>query len=81
MGDHDESDLLVLGQLQHAVQYLLTGFGVQVAGRFISKNDFGIADKGTGDAHTLLLAAAHLSGQVVGAAKQAHAFQFLAGQL
>ena len=30
---------------------------------------------------TLLLAAAHLSGQVVGAAKQAHAFQFLAGQL
>ena len=68
MRDHDESYLLIFGQLQHTVQYLLAGFRVQVAGGFICKNYLRVADKCAGDANALLLAAAHLGGQVVGAA-------------
>ena len=79
MGDHNERDTAVFGHFQHAVQHLLACAGVEVACRLIGKNDLGTADERAGNADALLLAAAHLGGQVVGAAQQTHGFQLFAG--
>ena len=79
MRDHDERYTAVFGHLQHAVQHLLACAGVEVSCRLIGKNDLGAADERAGNADALLLTAAHLGGQVVGAAQQAHGFQLPAG--
>ena len=79
MSDHNERDTVVFGHFQHTVQHLLACAGVEVSCRLIGKNDLGTADERAGNADALLLAAAHLSGQVVGAAQQTHGFQLFAG--
>ena len=79
VGHHHKSDALFAGHFQHPPKHLFAGAAVQVAGGLVGKNDLGLSHKRAGDAHPLLLAAAHLGGQVVGAAKQTHVFQFPPG--
>ena len=57
------------------------GFGVQVSGGLVGKDDVRAGDKGPGDAHPLLLAAGHLTGKVVEPVAQTHPGQKLSGGL
>ena len=79
MRDHNKRYMAGFGHFQHPVQHLLARAGIQVAGGFVGKNDLGAADERAGNADALLLAAAHFSGQMVGAAQKPHGFQLLAG--
>jgi len=54
-------------------------FIVEVAGRFVGKEDFRPVDEGTGQGHPLLLAAGELVGVVVEALAQADAFEAFGG--
>ena len=46
-------------------QYVAAGSAVQIAGRFVSKNNGGLGKQGTSDSNTLLLAAGKVVRQIV----------------
>ena len=52
--------------LPQQVHYLLRGFAVQGARRFVGEDDLGLVDQCPGDGHALFLAARHFVGHVVG---------------
>lgn len=60
------------GKPQEHLHDLFGRFGIQVAGGFIGKYHLRIGNKGAGNAHALLLAAAHFIGTVVHALAQSH---------
>ena len=57
------------------------GVRVEVAGRFVGENDFGIIDQRAGDGDALLLAAGKLHGPVLAAVFQFHQLERLHGAL
>ena len=81
MRDQDNGSALFPGKAQEQLHHLAGGLGIQVAGGFVGKYHLGIGDKGAGDAHALLLAAAHFVGTVAQALAQPHLPQHLAGGL
>ena len=63
MSDHyDCLGELLTGDFQKA-QYILAGFGIQIAGGFICQNDSGCCRQRTGNGYSLLLTAGELIGQ------------------
>ena len=72
MGHQYDGRALFPGKPQEHLHDLFGRFGIQVAGGLIGKYHLGIGDEGAGDAHTLLLAAAHFIGTVVHALAQSH---------
>ena len=67
------SFLVQFGQQIHHFGSVLR---VEVTGRFVGQNQFGIRDYGTGDGYTLLLSAGELLGKVFGTVADVHAFQY-----
>ena len=67
--------------LDHAdlQEHLFTQFRVQVGDRFIHDDHVGVCHQGTGDRHTLLLAAGKLARQMVGVFRHADLFQRVHG--
>ena len=57
MSDHDERVALLGTDALQDVDDALRGFDVEIARRFISKDDVGIVDEGTRDGDTLLFTA------------------------
>ncbi|KAF5038182.1 hypothetical protein DSECCO2_556940 [anaerobic digester metagenome] len=64
MGDQHKGDAVVVRHVDEQAHDLQRGAAVQVAGRFVCKNDFWLCHKGSGNAHALLLAARHFRGLV-----------------
>ena len=63
MCDQDNGVSLII-QLLQEIQHLTAGAAVKRAGRFVGKDDRGVACERAGDGNTLLLAAGQLAGQV-----------------
>src|SRR5581483_78528 len=74
VGDHDNGPPLLVELAQQA-QYDFLVLRVEVAGRLVGKDDFGIVDERAGDAHPLLLTAGEMRRQVMRALAQANARQ------
>ena len=64
MGDHDDGVALGVNALElfHDDE---GGVGVEVAGGFVSEDDFWVGDDGAGDGGALLLATGELEGEVI----------------
>ena len=69
------------GKLNHYVQNLLNGFGVQCAGRFIKQNNFLLCIQCPCNGNSLLLAAAQCSGVHMCLIAQANNIQIFIGDL
>ena len=65
VGDHDQRVVVALDHGLDQGEDLFAGAAVQVPRRLVGKDDVGVGYQGAGDAHALLLAAAHLRGLVV----------------
>lgn len=74
MGHNDDGSALLV-QLTEQVKHDFLVLLIQIAGRFVRKNQFRTVDERTCDAHTLLFAAGKLSGQMVGTLLQTDALQ------
>ncbi len=64
MGDHDDSVALGVD----ALEFFHDGegrVGVEIAGRLVGEDDFGVSDDGAGDGDALLLTAGELVGVVI----------------
>ena len=75
MGDHDDGASVFLVQFVEQFHDFSSHLGVQVTGRFVGKDDVGIADDGTGDGDTLALAAGELRREVAHAVREADLFE------
>ena len=75
VGDHHHQT--VPGHFLQQFHDLHAGFRVQRAGGFIGQQNIRIVDQGTGNGHTLHLAAGHLVGLFVELIAQAHVLQSL----
>ncbi len=71
--------MLFLVQADEQLHNFLTGFTVEVAGRFIGHDDLGIVDEGAGNRHTLLLTAGHFLRLMIDTGAEADHFQSLLG--
>ncbi|KAG1390072.1 hypothetical protein G6F58_013104 [Rhizopus delemar] len=80
MADHQHAGA-ARGQLGEQGHNLRRQGRVEVAGRLISHQQFGLADDGAGDADALLLAGRQLRGQRLLAMAQAHPFEHRAHAL
>ena len=76
VGDHHDGDAFII-ELLEDLHDLLTGFGIQSAGRFVGQEHFWIIHDSSGDGHTLALTAGKLSGFEVHTFAQAHPFNAL----
>ena len=77
MGDHD--DQAVLGHLPQQVHHLYRGLAVQSAGGLVSQENVRVVDEGTGNGHSLHLAAGELVGPLVHVVGESHLLQGLLG--
>lgn len=75
---HDDSvaAFMQFGQLFHDD---VARFGIEVAGRFVGKNDRRVVDEGAGNGDALRLAAGQLPGHIVFALAEMERFEYLAG--
>ena len=60
MGDHNGGLVELAADSLHQQDHIHTGFGVQIAGRFVSKDNGGLCCKGAGNRYSLLLAAGEI---------------------
>ena len=72
---HDDDGSALLVQLTEQVKHDFLVLLIQIAGRFVRKNQFRAVDERTCDAHALLFATGKLAGQMVGTLLQTDAFQ------
>ena len=63
--NHDQRVVVALGHLLDEAENFLARAAVQVARRFVGKDDLRVGNERARNAHALLLAAAHLGGAVV----------------
>ena len=63
VGDNDQSLAEFGGAGCEQLQYLLAGFLIQIAGRFVGDDQAGFRQYGTGDGHTLLFASGQFRGE------------------
>ena len=70
---HDGRAFLV--QFGQQLHYFLSVLRVEVTGRLVGKDDFGVRYHGTGDCHTLLLTSGELLRIVLGAVADVHPLQ------
>src|SRR5690606_8528773 len=68
VGDHAEGAAVVFRKLVKQPAKILTGHGIEAAGRLVGEHDGGIGDQGAGDRDTLLFAAGKRVGLVAPAA-------------
>jgi len=78
VGDQDHRLAHPAIQLQQEAQHLAAGLEVERAGGLVTEKEPGVRGDGAGDCHALLLAAAELRGEVVGALRQPNQPQRLA---
>ena len=71
---HDGLLVLAVELLQQGENFIRRG-AVQIAGRLVAEQEWGIGDDGAGDADALLLAAGHFARLVAGAVLEAHNLQ------
>ena len=63
--DHHDSFVELSMKLLQEYQYFLSGGSIQVAGRFVRKDQVGVGHQSTRNSDTLLLSAGQLMWQVV----------------
>ena len=74
VGDHDDGGAFGV-EFGEEAHHLASVLAVEVAGGLVGEDELGMAHTGTGDGHTLLLAAAELLREVVGAVTDVHALE------
>ena len=79
MGHHNQCRALRAVQLQHQLDDLRAGGGIQIAGRLVGKQHFRLGDKCARQCDALLFAAGKMLGQVMGAFAQADLAQGIPG--
>ena len=75
MGDHQQGDAQLLVEPLQEIENLVGRVGIEVAGRFVGDDEFGMRHDGAGDADALFLSARELAGIVIGAIRQIHCRQ------
>ena len=72
VGDHHDGFAVVLGEGSEEGENRAGGFAIEVAGGFISDEEFGVVHDGTSDGDPLFLAAGEFGGAVLGAIGKPH---------
>ncbi len=75
MGDQNQSGADICIEMKQLVNNLLAGLVIQVTGRLIREQDFGLAGEGTGDGDALLLTAGQLGRVMIQACAKAYLLQ------
>ena len=69
---HDDERFLALpGQTEEQIHDRVAGFGIEIAGRFVGKNDVRIIRQGAGDRDPLLFAAGKFRREMIQAVAEA----------
>lgn len=71
MGDGEQGGALFADEAEDEVYDFAAGFGVEVSGGFVGKEDAGAVDQGAGNGDALLFATAQFGWQMVGAVSEA----------
>src|SRR5690554_2126223 len=79
MGDDSKSRTEVAIHLHQQVKHALCGIAVQISGGLVSQHACGPGNQGTGQRHTLTLAARQLAGIMINALCQPHLLQHFLG--